>query len=668
MMSPNTFDGSLWDSNCNTGCGEWIELYNPDICDSVDISCYRLGNNAFDRAANYAGGYTVPSGIIVPPRGLVVIRGQNAPAVPPNLLVSNGGRTIEIVVAGANACIDGGFRLWFPNAGGWFAFYDTSGAPLDAVSWGNQNNTGNTPCVANIAGCATFNDTLSNYNDIPNANKTFISTTNASNHLNKTLRRFPDGGAWQISLPDNPTYGTCNGPCASPPSACNGTATVNVSGGTPPYTYSWNDSLMQSTQTASELCGGIYCVTVTDDVGINKQFCVEVMNYAPPVNAGPDTVICPGSSTTITASGASDFIWDNGLGEGPSHTVSPIIETTYTVTGTDSNNCVNTDQVIISINPAITLSVTNIVTATCSDADGEASVEVTGGTPPYAYSWNPSGGTSPSISNQVSGNYAVTITDSKNCTEMLELEIPNICISLSGGTICPGECFDLVATGSSGTPPFTYTWNPVIGSGPGPHQVCPSKTSNYTVLIRDANGETATVSTVIEIPVIISTRFETSPDEGYAPMTVFFKGEPGGTDYFWSFGDGSSSSEINPQHTFNNSGEYNVILIYTNSNSCTDTAYHTVFVQPDIPNVFSPNGDGMNDLFMISLKGMSSYSLLIFNRWGQKLFESEFPEEGWNGKTQNGSPTSDGTYFFILNAESKKGKQYIHQGIVTLLR
>ena len=666
MMSPNTNDGSLWEPNCNTRCGEWIELYNPDICDSVDISCYRLGNNAFD-GANYPGGYTIPPGTIVSPSGFVVIRGQNTPAVPANLLVQNGGRTIEIVVTGANSCIGGGFRLWFPNSGGWFAFYDTSGAPLDAVSWANQRNIGDAPCVANIPGC-TFNGTLPNYNDIPNANKTYISTANASNHLNRTLRRFPDGGAWQISQPAAPTYGTCNGPCAGSPSACNGTATVNVNGGTPPYTYAWNDSLMQSTQTATGLCGGNYCVTVTDTIGNNAQFCVEVMNFAPPVDAGPDIVICLGDSTTITASGANDFIWDNGLGAGASHTVSPANTAIYTVTGTDMNGCFNTDQVIISINPEITLSPTNIITATCSDANGGASVEVNGGTPPYAYSWTPSGSNSSSISNQVSGNYTVTLTDSNNCIEILEVEIPNICVNLSGGQICPGECFDLIATGSSGTPPLTYTWNPDIGTGVGPHRVCPSKTTNYAVLITDANGQTTNASAVVEVYPVISTKFEASPDEGNAPIIVSFTGEAGGTNYFWSFGDQSSSSEINPHHTYSNSGEYNVMLIFTNSNGCTDTAYHTVYVQPIIPNVFSPNEDEMNNVFRISLKGMSSYSLLIFNRWGQKLFESDHPDEGWNGKTQDGDIVPDGTYFFILNAESLKGKQYDHQGIVTLLR
>ncbi len=97
MLAPSPGDGSIWEPNCTSRCAEWIELYNPDICQPIDISCYYLGNNAFE-SGNQPGGYTIPPGTIVPPRGFVVIRGSMAPAVPPPLLVQNGGRTIEIIV------------------------------------------------------------------------------------------------------------------------------------------------------------------------------------------------------------------------------------------------------------------------------------------------------------------------------------------------------------------------------------------------------------------------------------------------------------------------------------------------------------------------------------------------------------------------------------------
>jgi len=140
MLSPSVGDGAIYDSD-NTRRGEWIELYNPDICKSIDISCYFLGNNTND-GASYGGGFTLPQGTVVPPRGFVVVRGTNAAAVPSSLLIQNGGKTIEIIVSDiSKICLGGGNRLWFPNAGGWFAFYDETGLPQDAISWFSTTNS-----------------------------------------------------------------------------------------------------------------------------------------------------------------------------------------------------------------------------------------------------------------------------------------------------------------------------------------------------------------------------------------------------------------------------------------------------------------------------------------------------------------------------------------------
>ena len=93
MLCPTTNDGSSYGSN-NSQRGEWIELYNPDLCQSIDISCYYLGNNTSDGGStNRPGGFVIPQGTIVPPSGFVIIRGSNAPAVASNLLIANGGNT-----------------------------------------------------------------------------------------------------------------------------------------------------------------------------------------------------------------------------------------------------------------------------------------------------------------------------------------------------------------------------------------------------------------------------------------------------------------------------------------------------------------------------------------------------------------------------------------------
>ncbi|NEN23282.1 T9SS type B sorting domain-containing protein [Cryomorpha ignava] len=293
MMSPTTFDGSLWGGSA-TQRGEWIELYNPNICEPIDISCYYLGNNANDNSP-YPGGYVIPPGTVVPPAGFALIRGVNAAAVPSQLLVENGGNVVELEVTGVGVCVGGGSRLWFPNAGGWFAFYDADGVPQDAVSWATQSNAGNYPCVPTLTGCG-FSGTLPNYNEFPNDRKNYILNTSASDFSGQSIRRIPDGGTW--SGPGAPTYAICNTTCVDAESInCNGTATANPVGGTPPYTYLWNDPQSQNTQIADQLCAGQYCVLITDALGNTFNQCIDVEDVVYQILI--TDAICDGESYTL---------------------------------------------------------------------------------------------------------------------------------------------------------------------------------------------------------------------------------------------------------------------------------------------------------------------------------------------------------------------------------
>lgn len=293
MMSPNDNDGSLW-GGLETQRGEWIELYNPNICEEIDISCYYLGNNANDNSP-YPGGYVIPPGTVVPPAGFALIRGVNAAAVPAARLIENGGNVIELVVSGDGVCVGGGSRLWFPNSGGWFAFYDANGVPQDAVSWATQSNTGNYPCTPTLAGCG-FSGTLPNYNEFPNDRKNYILNTSAADFKGQSIRRLPDGGTW--SGPGTPTYANCNAACVDADFInCNGTATASPTGGTPPYSYLWNDPQSQTTQIADQLCAGQYCVLITDGLGNTVEQCIDVEDvvYEIEISAG----ICDGESYTL---------------------------------------------------------------------------------------------------------------------------------------------------------------------------------------------------------------------------------------------------------------------------------------------------------------------------------------------------------------------------------
>jgi gliding motility-associated-like protein len=293
MLTPSIGDGSMYDLD-NTRRGEWIELYNPDQCKSIDISCYYLGNNAHD-PDNYGGGYRIPDNTIVPPMGFVVIRGEYAPAVPSNLLIQNGGKTIELIADNQanNICIEnGGNRLWFPNAGGWFAFYNRDGVPQDAISWNSLTNSCMScpPCIASATSCndAAF---LAAYDAISVNNKSYITPLDPLSFKGQSWRRIPDGANWNEN-PASPTMGDCNTICNPPPViSCDGTATVNVSGGTPPYTFSWNTPQTNTTSTATALCQDTYCVSVKDAMNMQETACVNILNYSPPLTFAPVPVI-----------------------------------------------------------------------------------------------------------------------------------------------------------------------------------------------------------------------------------------------------------------------------------------------------------------------------------------------------------------------------------------
>jgi gliding motility-associated-like protein len=601
MLSPTTKDGSIYGTgpgfNPGDNEGEWIELYNPDECQSVDISCYFLGNNAVDGGTNHPGGFLIPEGTIIPPQGFCLIRGVNAPAVAPQHLIQNGGKTVEIVVNNiARICLGSGQRLWFPNAGGWFAFYDRNGVPQDAISWASQTNSCMTcaPCNPGAIGACNYTGALAPYNSIPASRKTYISSSTPPSGL--SYRRVPDGGNWAINSAANPTLGFCNSVCNPEPIiTCTGTVTATVTDGQAPYTYKWNDGMAQTTQTATGLCAGTYCVTVTDATNSIITACVTVVDHTIDVTITSNNDICEGETLTFGALANPSTPKD-----------------TYTWTGPNSYTSSNSSNEITNATPNMSgsYSVTVIDEFTCS---GNASVVLNVMPSPTAsFSGNPKSGCAPVIVQ-----------------------------------------FNDVSTGGN-----IVQWNWNFGDGNTSTQQNP--THNYTVsgqydvqlIVTTDKGCTDTLVFInyVEVYPQPIADFYTVPEIGktYKP-TITFYSNSNAQYWSWDFGDGNTSTSPPPvQNTYPDiDSAYTVILILSNDYGCSDTITKEILIIDDIltfPNIITPNGDGINDyLVIVNGEKYPNNKLVVFNRWGKIVFEQMNYNNDWNGGN-----LADGTYYYIF--------------------
>ncbi|MEM7657062.1 MAG: PKD domain-containing protein, partial [Bacteroidota bacterium] len=137
-------------------------------------------------------------------------------------------------------------------------------------------------------------------------------------------------------------------------------------------------------------------------------------------------------------------------------------------------------------------------------------------------------------------------------------------------------------------------------------------------------------------------------------------------NWFWDFGDGSFSNEASPFHRYEQAGDYTVSLTITDEVGCVAESSQGPFtvILPDlfVPNVFSPNGDGIGDTYFIQYTGVETFFLQIRDRWGRNIFESNGPASGWNG-TFNGANMAEGTYYYVLSIGENR-----YTGNITLLR
>lgn len=459
-----------------------------------------------------------------------------------------------------------------------------------------------------------------------------------------------------------------------------GTDTATVTGGTPGYTYLWSP-FGGTTATATGLTPGSYTVLVTDANGCTAFSPVVIITEPPLLTSTSNQIneLCFGGSTASTwviPNGGTpqyNYIWSPTGGNGA--TASNLAAGNYTVIVTDANGCTNVDtytitqptQLIVDPNPS-----SQVI---CAGFTANISLTNGGGTPGYTYNWsNANTSSSQTVSPLTTTIYAVTVTDANGCSAVTfdtvtVTQLP--VVTATSSAVCWGDSSTLTATGGP-----TYHWS--NGATTQSITVLDTVTTYYTVYVT-ANG--CTSLTVTDSAVILGTKITAAftPDSstGYMALLVNFTNHStGGSNYFWYFGDTlsgplDSSYDTNPFHLYDSAGNYRVLLIVVNQFGCWDTVSEYITVEKkshfNVNNVFTPNGDGKNDIWIPDYFNITSAHVIIFNRWGEKI-KDWTTLTGWDGTISGGGLCPDGTYYYIINATGVDGVIYNTHGYLELIR
>jgi gliding motility-associated-like protein len=337
------------------------------------------------------------------------------------------------------------------------------------------------------------------------------------------------------------------------PSTCNqnnGTLTVLAVGGTPGYTYLWNNG--NTSASINNLLAGNYTVTITDTRSCKLVQSATVLSQPSPivVQNSLTNVLCNGDSTgaiSITINGGTaplSFLWSNGA---TTQNIDNLTNGSYTVTVSDANGCTGAKSFFISQPTFLSLANFSIINSTCGQANGSVLVNPVGGISPYLYLWS-TGSTTNQITNVVAGNYTLTVTDVNGCTRRRNFVIQNtngpvLTLSNQTNVSCyagANGAIDILVT--AGVSPYTYLWS----NGAVTQDISNIPAGNYSVTITDANGCIASQQFAVaqnDSIAIQSTIVDANCGQNSGSISLNVSGGTSPYSYNWS--SGGTTSAIN---------------------------------------------------------------------------------------------------------------------------
>lgn len=499
----------------------------------------------------------------------------------------------------------------------------------------------------------------------------------------EVVQTFTVGGPPAFTFDTLITMPTCDG-------GQDGSLTLVVNGGTPGYEFSFNNGPFTTSNTINNIPIGTYNVRLRDANGCTAEqdiFVNELVLALNPLVAAIQEPRCNGESngriTVNINNGLGPYDYDFGSGFQPGSILDNIPGGTYLVTVRDANNCFGNFNFEVPDPPAIDAELMADDISCFGQRDGMISATVAGGRPDYTYAWS-NGSADPLISGLDAGIYTLTITDQNGCPEIVDTfiiepgeifgelveVIDNVCFGESNGAV--------ILTASGGTPGFMYS---VDGASfQTDSTLAGLAAGDYELVIMDSEGCLDTVAATIAEPgefiidpgrdLLLDLGFDTTLTavSNYRPVQFSW-----GPDSVQCLNLDCSRVLVRP---FNST---NFIVTGVNEAGCIATAEVLVRVVDNkpvyIPNVFSPNGDGVNDGFTLFAGPAVTAieTMQIFDRWGGLLFETDAdflpnePGQGWDG-TSEGRPVNGGVYVYRFQVRFVNGDLVDYAGDITVLR
>ncbi|TAE59492.1 MAG: hypothetical protein EAZ89_02440, partial [Bacteroidetes bacterium] len=444
--------------------------------------------------------------------------------------------------------------------------------------------------------------------------------------------------------------------------------------------FSWlpNNGTLSSLTSASPIATPLqtttYSVTAVSAAGCisTKDILVEV-KPAPNANAGRDVALCIGDAVQLQGSGGVTFSWSPATNLSNPNianpTAAPLVTTSYVLLVTDALGCQDRDTINVRVNRLPVVSAGTDVSI-CSGES--AQLQATGA---VSYEWTPSNGLSSSaIANPLASprnttTYIVTGLDANGCedSDTVRVSVVERPVTTVTGVnrTCVGGSIELTASGGT-----SYVWS--TGDTTAVIRVTPAQSTTYiaTAYIGQCAGtpDTITIDVRFDYPVA---SFTADPVQGFAPQEItLVNTSTGSSTYLWNFGFGGTSTEETPRLVYPVAGEYTITLIAYSGGGCPDTATQTVRLENvtlHVPSGFTPNGDAINEAFLVGYYGIRSLNVRIYSRWGILVYESDEPDFRWDG-TYKGSPVPEGVYVYHITGVGENNLNYERNGTVTVVR